>query len=130
MYIIGLTGNIATGKSTVCSILEQLGARVIDADAVAHAILKRGTPAWRGVVDAFGYDILQYDGTVDRRKLGGVVFSDAAKLKTLERISHPAIGIELALMVRDALQAPGVDDQVMVVEAVKLYEAGMHEYMD
>lgn len=130
MYIIGLTGNIATGKSTVCSILEQLGARVIDADNVAHAVLKRGSPAWRGVVDAFGYDILNYDGAVDRRKLGAVVFADPSKLKTLERITHPAVGSELALMVRDALNAPGSDQEVMVVEAVKLYEAGMHEFMD
>lgn len=130
MYVIGLTGNIATGKSTVCSILEQLGARVIDADQIAHAVLKRGTPAWRSVVEAFGYDILQYDGTVDRRKLGGVVFNNAAKLRTLERITHPAVGSELALLVRNALDAPGAGDQVVVIEAVKLYEAGMHEYMD
>lgn len=130
MFIIGLTGNIATGKSTVCSILEQLGARVIDADAVAHAVLKRGTLAWRGVVDAFGYDILQYDGNVDRRKLGAVVFGDAAKLQTLERITHPAVGTMLGLMVRDALAAPDGNDQILVVEAVKLHEAGMHEYMD
>lgn len=130
MYLIGLTGNIATGKSTVCHILEQLGARVIDADQVAHAVLKRGTPAWRGVVDTFGYDILQYDGNVDRRKLGGVVFGDAAKLRTLERITHPAVGTELALLVRDAMNASEGGDQVVVVEAVKLYEAGMHEYMD
>lgn len=130
MYVIGLTGNIATGKSTVCSILEQLGARVIDADQIAHAVLKRGTPAWRSVVEAFGYDILQYDGTVDRRKLGGVVFGNPAKLRTLERITHPAVGTELALLVRNALNAPDAGEQVVVVEAVKLYEAGMHEYMD
>lgn len=130
MYLIGLTGNIATGKSTVCNILEQLGARVIDADAVSHAVLKRGTPAWRSVVDAFGYDILQYDGSVNRRKLGSVVFADASKLRVLEQIIHPAVGTELALMVRDALHAPDAAEQVMVIEAVKLYEAGMHEYMD
>ncbi len=130
MYIIGLTGNIATGKSTVCNILEQLGARVMDADSVAHAVLKRGSRAWRGVVDAFGYDILQYDGNVDRQKLGAVVFQNAAKLRTLEQITHPAVGTELALLVRDALNEPDAGDTILVVEAVKLYEAGMHEYMD
>lgn len=130
MYIIGLTGNIATGKSTVCSILTQLGAQVIDADLSAHAVLKRGSPAWCSVVQAFGYDILHYDGTVDRRKLGALVFNAPAKLRILERISHPAVGTELALMVRDALNAPGAADRVLVVEAVKLYEAGMHEHMD
>jgi dephospho-CoA kinase len=130
MYLIGLTGNIATGKSTVCNILEQLGARVIDADVVAHGVLKRGTPAWRSVVNAFGYDILRDDGAVDRRKLGAVVFNDAAKLRTLERIIHPAVGTELALMLRDLLHAGDAAPEVVVIEAVKLYEAGLTEYLD
>ncbi len=130
MYLIGLTGNIATGKSTVCDILAQLGARVIDADLVAHAVLRRGSPAWRGLIEAFGYDILHYDGTVDRRKLGAMVFADAAKLRTLEQITHPAVGTELALMVRDAANAPDAADSILVVEAVKLYESGIYEYMD
>ncbi len=130
MYLIGLTGNIATGKSSVCEILQQLGARVIDADLVAHAVLQRGTPAWRNLVDAFGYDILHYDGTVDRRKLGALVFNDAAKLQTLERITHPAIGTELALLVRDGSNAPENANAIWVVEAVKLYESGIYEYMD
>jgi dephospho-CoA kinase len=130
VYLIGLTGNIAAGKSAVCEILQQLGARIVDADLVAHAVLQRGTPAWRSLVEAFGYDILQYDGTVDRRKLGAVVFNDAAKLRTLERITHPAVGTELALLVRDALQAPDAADAIMVIEGVKLYEAGLSEYLD
>ncbi|MBI4675059.1 MAG: dephospho-CoA kinase [Chloroflexi bacterium] len=130
MYLIGLTGNIATGKSTVCHILEQLGARIIDADLVAHAVLKRGTPAWRSVVEQFGYDILHYDGAIDRRKLGALIFGDASKLQTLERITHPAIGTELALLVRDAAAAPNAAETIVVIEAVKLYEAGLHEYLD
>lgn len=130
MYLIGLTGNIATGKSTVCDILKQLGARVIDADLVAHAVLQRGSPAWRSVVEQFGYDILHSDGTIDRRKLGAVVFGDASKLRTLERITHPAVGEELALLVRDAAAAPDAADAIVVIEAVKLYEAGLHEYLD
>ncbi|MDL1898026.1 dephospho-CoA kinase, partial [Anaerolineae bacterium CFX7] len=130
MYLIGLTGNIATGKSTVCDILTQLGARVIDADLVAHAVLRRGSAAWRQLVQAFGYDILQYDGTVDRRKLGALVFDDAEKLQTLEQLTHPAVGTELALMIRDALDEPDADTAILVVEAVKLYESGIHEFMD
>lgn len=130
MVLIGLTGNIATGKSTVCDILAQLGARVIDGDLVAHAVLRRGTLAWRNLVNAFGYDILQYDGNVDRRKLGAVVFNDAAKLRVLEQITHPAVGTELALLVRDALNAPDAADSILVVEAVKLYESGIYEFMD
>jgi len=130
VYLIGLTGNIATGKSTVCDILTQLGARVIDADLVAHAVLRRGSAAWRQLVQAFGYDILQYDGTVDRRKLGALVFDDAEKLQTLEQLTHPAVGTELALMIRDALDEPDADTAILVVEAVKLYESGIHEFMD
>lgn len=130
MYLIGLTGNIASGKSTVAHILEQLGARVIDADLVAHSVLKRGSPAWRGVVDAFGYDILHYDGSIDRRRLGSVVFADASKLEILERITHPAVGTELALLIRDGLAAHDANDAIVVIEAVKLYEAGLHEYLD
>ncbi len=129
MYLIGLTGNIATGKSTVCDILTQLGARVIDADLVAHTALRRGTAAWRALIEAFGYDILTYDGTVDRRKLGAIVFNDATKLRILEQITHPAVGAELALLIRDALHAPAAG-AILVVEAVKLYESGIYEYMD
>ena len=130
MYLIGLTGNIATGKSTVCDILTQLGARIIDADLVAHGVLRRGSPAWQSLVEAFGNDILQYDGTVDRRKLGAVVFNDATKLRTLEQITHPAVGRELALLVHDALDAPDAADAILVIEAVKLYESGIYEFMD
>lgn len=130
MYLIGLTGNIATGKSTVCDILAQLGARIIDADLVARAVLWRGSPAWRNLVRAFGYDILLYDGTVDRRKLSAVVFNDAAKLRILEQITHPAVGTELALLVRDAVNSPDATDLILVVEAVKLYESGIYEFMD
>lgn len=130
MYLIGLTGNIATGKSTVSNILAQLGARIIDADLVAHAVLKRGTPAWRALIDAFGYDILQYDGTIDRRKLGALVFNDASKLRTLEQITHPAIRAELALILRDVMLSPESADTIVVIEAVKLYEGGLYEQMD
>lgn len=130
MFLIGLTGNIGVGKSTVCDMLAQLGARVVDADLVAHAVLLRGTPAWRGVVDAFGYEVLQDDGSVDRRKLGATVFGSPARLQMLESITHPAVGTELALVMRDALAAPGAGDQVMVLEAVKLFEAGLHRYCD
>lgn len=124
MYLIGLTGNIATGKSTVSEMLEQLGARVIDADTVAHSVLRRGTPAWRAVVKEFGYDILYSDGRVNRRKLGSLVFNDPARLRVLEAIVHPAVGAALALKLRE------VREPVVVIEAVKLYEAGLAEYCD
>ncbi len=124
MYIIGLTGNIASGKSTVRQMLEQMGAYTIDADALAHAVLLKGTPAWRAVVDAFGVEVLHPDGEVDRQKLGALVFADPVKLQRLEAITHPAVSVQLALMLRD-LSAP-----MVVVEAIKLIEAGLYLYCD
>lgn len=124
MYLIGLTGNIGSGKSTVRQMLEQLGARTIDADALAHAVLLRGTPAWRLVVETFGTSILRADGEVDRRKLGAVVFADQAELRKLESIVHPAVSTQLGLLLREAREP------VVVVEAVKLIEAGLHLYCD
>jgi dephospho-CoA kinase len=124
MYLIGLTGNIASGKSTVRGMLEQLGARTIDADVLAHAVLQKGTPAWQAVAERFGPDILLADGEVDRRKLGAVVFADRAQLQNLEAIVHPAVSEELARLLSVAR------DPVVVVEAVKLMEAGLHRYCD
>ncbi len=124
MYLIGLTGNIASGKSTVRRLLEELGARAIDADVLAHAVLLRGTPAWAAVVDAFGVDILRNDGEVDRRKLGALVFPDPARLRRLEAIVHPAVSEQLGLLLRHA------GEPVVVVEAVKLIEAGLHKFCD
>jgi dephospho-CoA kinase len=124
MFLIGLTGNIASGKSTVRRMLEQLGARTIDADALAHAVLRKGTPAWRAVVEAFGQEVLHPDGQVDRQKLGDRVFGDPAKLQQLEAITHPAISTQLALLLLEAREP------VVVVEAVKLIEAGLHLFCD
>lgn len=119
-YIIGLTGNIGTGKTTVLRMLAQLGADVIDADALAHQVITRGTPAWQAVVDAFGADILRPDGEIDRARLGQIVFGDPAALKRLEAIVHPAVSAEIDRRIRES-QAP-----VVVIEAIKLIEAGMH----
>jgi len=124
MYLIGLTGNIASGKSTVRRMLEQLGARTIDADALAHSVLLRGTPAWRAVAKTFGPEVLRPDGEVDRRKLGAVVFSDQAQLQKLEAIVHPAVSTHLALILREAREP------VVAVEAVKLIQAGLHRFCD
>ncbi len=124
MYLIGLTGNIATGKSTVRRMLEQLGVRAIDADALSHAALLKGTFAWRAVVDIFGLEVLHADGEVDRQKLGALVFADRAKLQKLESIVHPAVSTQLALLLRDA------SEPVVVIEAIKLVEAGLDKFCD
>ena len=123
-YLIGLTGNLGSGKSTVRKMLEQLGARGIDADALAHTVMARGTPAWRAVIDAFGADILKVNGRIDRQKLGARVFADAEGLKRLEAIVHPAVGARIKRIVRDE-SAP-----VIVIEAIKLLEANLDAWCD
>jgi dephospho-CoA kinase len=118
-YRIGLTGNIATGKTTVGQMLQDLGAVWIDADKVAHRMIEPGGKAYRTVTEAFGPNILQRDGTIDRRKLGNRVFSNPAELRVLESLVHPAVieAVEHQIAVSDA--------PVVVVEAIKLLESGM-----
>ena len=123
-YLIGLTGNIGTGKSTVAHMLGELGARVIDADQVAHEVMRPGGPAFQAVVDAFGPGILAADGSIDRSRLGNVVFRDPAALRRLEAAVHPAVIAEVEG------QIAGAVEPVVVVEAIKLIEAGMYRQYD
>jgi dephospho-CoA kinase len=123
-YLIGLTGNIATGKSEVARMLAQLGARVIDADRVAHQVMEPDEPAYSAVVEGFGPEILAADGAIDRASLGAIVFRDPAALRRLEEAVHPAVIAEVARLIAQA------KERVVVVEAIKLIEAGMHRYYD
>lgn len=116
--IIGLTGNIATGKSTVLAYLAQRGAHVLDADRLAHESMHKGTHTYWAVLDAFGPGILQPDGEINRRALGDIVFSDPDALQRLEAIIHPAV-FDLARQ-----ELLGVEAPVIVLEAIKLLEAG------
>jgi dephospho-CoA kinase len=118
--LVGLTGNIATGKSEVAQMLAQLGAHVIDADKVAHEVMQPGGPAYDAVVKAFGPEILTTDGTIDRRKLGTIVFADPDALRRLEEVVHP---ITLATIDRRIAEA---QEPIVIVEAIKLIEAGMY----
>ena len=123
--IVGLTGNIATGKSAVAQILAEKGALVIDADKVAHRVMEPGGPAYRGVVDAFGPGILAADGAaIDRRRLGDIVFADEDALQRLEAIVHPVVIVEVDRQIAEATEP------AIVVEAIKLIEAGMHRRYD
>lgn len=124
MYVIGLTGNIATGKSTVARLLRARGAEVIDADLLAHAVMAPGTPVWEAVVRTFGREILNPDGTIDRRRLGRIVFADPAALSQLEAIVHPTVGKALRQRLRH-LQRRREPPCVVVIEAIKLIEAGL-----
>ncbi len=123
-YIIGLTGNIATGKSVVLQMLERLGAKGIDADALAHEIMEKGTPVWRAVVQEFGEDILSPDGSINRKKLGDIVFADEAALCRLEALVHPAVIARTQELIESS------QEPVIAIEAIKLIEAGMHRACD
>jgi dephospho-CoA kinase len=121
MIIIGLTGSIGSGKSTVASMLKELGAAIIDSDRVGHEVLNPGTPGWREVVKTFGRDILSRDDTIDRRKLAGVVFNNGESLSRLNQIVHPRIEDE----VRSRLKTFQKQKQdVVVIEAALIGEAG------
>jgi len=122
--VIGLTGNIGTGKSTVMSMLAALGATVIDADRVAHEVIAPGTPGWRQVVAAFGRGVVAADGAIDRARLGAIVFSDPAALARLEAIIHPAVAIAIDQRLR------AIERGVVVLEAIKLIESGLYRDCD
>lgn len=119
MYLIGLTGNIATGKSLVAARLAEHGARHIDADRVAHRTMEPGEPAWEQVRRRFGDSVLRPDGTADRPALARIVFGDPEALQALEGIVHPQV---LAHIDHILASAP---EKVVVVEAIKLLESGL-----
>ena len=123
-YIIGLTGNIATGKSVVRKMLEHLGAYGIDADALGHRAIAKDAPGYKAVVDTFGKWILTPDGQVDRGKLARVVFSDPDALNQLESIVHPLVRQAINLLIRRSSQ------KVIVVEAIKLLEGPLRQACD
>lgn len=123
-YIIGLTGNIATGKSVVRRMLEHLGAYTIDADALAHRAIAKDAPGYKPAVETFGKWILRPDGQIDRSKLGGLVFRDPDALIKLENIVHPLVEQAVELLVQRAGQ------RVVAIEAIKLIESQLRSACD
>lgn len=127
MRTIGLTGGIGSGKSAVADILRDLGAFVIDADAVAHEVYRPGTDGWREVVEAFGGDIASPSGEIDRRKLAAKVFGDTAQVERLNRIVHPRTRDLVSERVETAR---GSGETAAVVEVPLLFEAGWEDMFD
>ena len=123
-YVIGLTGNIATGKSVVRRMLEHLGAYTIDADALAHRVIAKGAPGYQPVLDKFGTWLLENDGQINRGKLGRLVFADAQALAQLEAIVHPYVIQAVDLLAKRAGQS------VVVIEAIKLLESDLRNKCD
>ena len=123
-YVIGLTGNIATGKSVVRRMLEHLGAYTIDADALSHRAIARGAPGYQPMLDIFGKWLVGKDGEIDRLKLGNLVFSDREALEQLENIVHPLVKQAASMLIQRAIQP------VIVVEAIKLLESDVRKACD
>ncbi len=122
--IIGITGGIAAGKSTVMAILESFGFRAVDADKVAHSLYRRGTQGYDAVVTKFGAGILSDENSeIDRRKLGAVVFSDPSALQELEEIIYPLVNAEIEAVLDSS-------DQDAAVEAINLFSSGLNKRCD
>lgn len=126
--VIGLTGGIGSGKSTVARILADLGAQVVNADRVGHEVYEPGSDGWRRVTERFGPSVVAADGSIDRRRLGAIVFADAAALADLNAIVHPLIGIEIARRVRSWRESGA--ELPLVLEAALLVEAGWKGFVD
>ncbi len=123
-YIIGLTGNIATGKSVVRKMLEHLGAYGMDADALSHRAIARGAPGYQPTLETFGKWLLKTDGEIDRARLGRLAFSDAEAMAGLEAIVHPLVSQAVDIMAKRATQ------NVIVIEAIKLLESDLRKVCD
>ena len=128
MILVGLTGGVATGKSTVAKMFKHCGAVVIDADELARDVVKPDKPAWRQIVKTFGKTVLNPDRTLNRRELGAVVFGNRTKLRRLEHIVHPRVAREQTRLARHAARK---DPQAVVIYDVPLlFEAGVDKRVD
>lgn len=127
MMVVGLTGGICSGKSTIAEMFQRLGATVIDADQVAHALVEPGQPLFETVASAFGREIVGADGRIDRRRLGAMVFADPEARRRLEAILHPAIIEECEWRIR---QAEVSGTSLCLVNAALLIESGWHARCD
>ncbi len=123
-FVIGLTGNIATGKSVVRRMLEHLGAYTIDADALTHRAYAKGAPGYQKVIDNFGKWLINKDGEIDRSKLGNLVFNNPEAMAQLEAIAHPLVRQATEILIKRSIQP------VIVIEAIKLLEGDLRNVCD
>lgn len=128
MKIIGLTGGIASGKSTVSQILKELGCIIIDADKIARKVVEPGEATLQNIVKEFGPIVLSSDGTLNRKALGNIVFKDPAKLKALNSIIHPEIKRVILKEIQKIREVKS--DSTVIFDAAVLLESGMDELVD
>ena len=122
MLKLGLTGSIAVGKSFVCEVLRELGCHVLDADLTAREVVAKGTAGLAEIVKHFGYEVLQTDGELDRKKLGGIVFADKEKRELLNSIVHPRVIESQDKWIGDVASAD--PDSIAVIDAALMIESG------
>ncbi|MFA6142822.1 MAG: dephospho-CoA kinase [Candidatus Omnitrophota bacterium] len=125
MKIIGLTGSFGTGKTFVASVFKSLGAVVIDADRIAHECIKKRTPVYKRILRKFGRGVLNSSGSIDRAKLGRIVFNNKDDLKSLNRIVHP----EVIKIIEERIKSTD-DEKIIVIDAPLLVEAGLVGMVD
>ena len=125
--IVGLTGGIASGKSTVSNMFRELGVLVIDADEVARDVVKPGTPGLDAIVAAFGDDVLDPAGNLDRARLGSIIFADPSARRTLNEITHPRIAME---MMSRASRAGQDGHSWVIYDAALIVENGIHHMLN
>ncbi|MBU2622692.1 MAG: dephospho-CoA kinase [Proteobacteria bacterium] len=128
MIIAGLTGGIATGKSTVSSILREAGAIIIDADAIARDAVKKNLPAWQEIVRIFGKEVLLPDGEINRTYLGDIIFRDSSKKEILNKIVHPYVIQKVAELIEEiGKESP---DSIVILDVPLLIEAKMDKGLE
>ena len=125
MTVIGLTGSFGTGKTFVASIFRSLGAKVLDADKIAHDVIKKRQPAYKKIVAAFGDSALAKNGEIDRKKLAGIVFEDTRKLNKLNSIVHP----EVVNFIKSRIRKAG-KGEIIVIDAPLLVEVNLAKITD
>jgi dephospho-CoA kinase len=128
LLIVGLTGGVASGKTTVSQILREEGAYLIDADQIAREVVRPHTPAWNELTKVFGKEILQEDGSIHRKRLAAKVFSDPEQRNLLNQILHPRIKAEMNKRVKEIGQKD--PHAIIVIDAALLIELGDHREMD
>lgn len=126
MKLIGLTGGIASGKTTVAKIMKRLGAAIVDADALSREVVEPGRDAWKAIVDTFGAEVLRPDQTLDRQKLRAVIFNNSTARKKLESIIHPRVR---ALAEERISQHAAAGYEIVVYEVPLLFEGNLHKWL-
>ena len=128
MLIVGLTGGIGSGKSSACRVFERLGAKLVDSDSLARRVVEPGREALVRIRGRFGEGVVKADGTLDREKLGDIVFNDDGALADLNGIVHPAVYAELAAEIEAYKKSPG--DRILMLDIPLLYESDGEKIVD